>query len=544
MASSPHVRVPALQAEDQPAIPKSSHTGIPPAANKPSAIEASTISHSSASDRTDELWSKCREILRQTVAEGLWLGYFRHLQALRIDHELAVLVTPSNIIRDRVQRRYLPILQAAFDQLSVRPQSFRLETHPEVIDSVADEALLADQDAIEIAARQEADAMGGTGFWHPASGALPTTTTTGDTKAIKTPNAELNIAEELIGNHAEVPNADVTSLKYTFESFVTGSSNRFAHAATLSVAETPGVTYNPLFIHGQTGLGKTHLLQAIVHYISANLPHHRVRYVSTETFLSEFIEAIRTNSTSAFKRTYRDIDVLLLDDIQFMQGKEGLQEELFHTFNSLHVAGRQIVISSDRPPRNIATLSDRLRSRFEWGLITDIQPPDLETRVAILRKKAEKQHLPEDVLNYIAHVITNNIRELEGALVRVTAYASLTRSPVTLELTRQLLSDANEPEEKIISTDLILRMTADMFGYEVAELVGQRRQQGLVRARQISMYVMRQLTDLSYPAIALIFGGRDHSTVMHSVKKISNLLPSERKVYNQVEQLVARLRAA
>ena len=490
---------------------------------------------------TDELWSQCRDILRATVSDALWLGYFRHLQALHIDSELAVLIAPSNMIRDRIQRRYVPMLHAAFEQLPVRPQTYEIETRPGQGD--LDSANGADADFRDVDATPDGDAAspGDDEAWHPATGsanspapadsAVPATA-----PATATPDAS--------AAPRKVPGVDITNPRYTFESFVTGSSNRFAQAAALAVAETPGIAYNPLFIHGGTGLGKTHLLQAIVNFLGVTLPEHRVRYVSTETFLSEFIEAIRTNTTPTFKRRYRELDVLLLDDIQFMEGKEGLQEELFHTFNSLHVAGRQIVISSDRPPRSISTLSDRLRSRFEWGLITDIQPPDLETRVAILRKKTEHGHVPDEVLEHIAYLITNNIRELEGALVRVTAYASLTRSPVTLEMAQQLLSDVREPQETPITTDRILNTTADMFGYDVSELTSQRRQQGLVNARQISMYVMRELTDLSYPAIASIFGGRDHTTVMHAVKKIKSLLPAERKVYDQVAQLIARVRAA
>ena len=489
---------------------------------------------------TDELWSQCREILRTTVSDALWLGYFRHLQALHIDAELAVLIAPSNMIRDRIQRRYIPMLHAAFEQLPVRPQTYEIETRPEL--SELDSANGTDtqpHDLDAIVEDDDAPPSNDAEAWHPAAGAAqapPSGASTATQTAATSPEATTP--------SRRISGVDITNPRYTFESFVTGSSNRFAQAAALAVAETPGVAYNPLFIHGSTGLGKTHLLQAIVNFLHSTLPEHRVRYVSTETFLSEFIEAIRTNTTPAFKRRYRELDVLLLDDIQFMEGKEGLQEELFHTFNSLHVAGRQIVISSDRPPRSIATLSDRLRSRFEWGLITDIQPPDLETRVAILRKKTEHGHVPDEVLEHIAHIITNNIRELEGALVRVTAYASLTRSPVTLEMAQQILSDVREPQEKPITTDRILQMTSDMFGYSINQLTSQGRQQGLVKARQISMYVMRELTDLSYPAIASVFGGRDHTTVMHAVKKINGLLPAERKVYDQVAQLIAHVRAA
>ena len=508
MASSPQ----ASAAAHEPEEIGNPHRALPSAGAVPVPAAQAPRSGPTGRTDTDTLWSQCRQILRETVSDALWLGYFRHLQALHIDEELAVLIAPSNMIRDRIQRRYIPMLHAAFEQLPVRPQNYEIETRPDIGD-------------LDQATGTDADVQG---------------------YDLPTPRAEREPETEIAAPPARtpIPHVDATNPRYTFDSFVTGSSNRFAQAAALAVAETPGVAYNPLFIHGATGLGKTHLLQAIVNYLGETLPQHRVSYVSTETFLSEFIEAIRMNTTPAFKRRYRDLDVLLLDDIQFMEGKEGLQEELFHTFNSLHVAGRQIVISSDRPPRSIATLSDRLRSRFEWGLITDIQPPDLETRVAILRKKTEHRNVPAEVLEFIAHLITNNIRELEGALVRVTAFASLTRNPVTLEMAQQILSDVREPQEEPITTDRILQMTADVFGYDITELTSPGRQQGLVKARQISMYVMRELTDLSYPAIASVFGGRDHTTVMHAVKKINRLLPSERKVYDQVAHLIARVRAA
>ena len=538
MVSSPQASASARPPEDQ------HHTSPPTAALEAAQARAEAASAATQDARasTDELWSQCRDILRATVSDALWLGYFRHLQALHIDGELAVLMAPSNMIRDRIQRRYIPMLHAAFEQLPVCPRTCEIETRPELGDLDRANGTDADpHDADALADDDDAATPSDDDIWHPATGAAqPSAAAVGPSTAAGAPAP----AAELSDTPRRVSGVDITNPRYTFESFVTGSSNRFAQAAALAVAETPGVAYNPLFIHGGTGLGKTHLLQAIVNFLGATLPEHRVRYVSTETFLSEFIEAIRTNATPTFKRRYRELDVLLLDDIQFMEGKEGLQEELFHTFNSLHVAGRQIVISSDRPPRNISTLSDRLRSRFEWGLITDIQPPDLETRVAILRKKTERTHVPNEVLEHIAHLITNNIRELEGALVRVTAYASLTRNPVTLEMAQQILSDIREPQEKPITTERILHMTSDMFGYEVSELTSQRRQQGLVKARQISMYVMRELTDLSYPAIASVFGGRDHTTVMHAVKKINSLLPAERKVYDQVAQLIARVRAA
>jgi chromosomal replication initiator protein len=334
--------------------------------------------------------------------------------------------------------------------------------------------------------------------------------------------------------------------RYTFEDFVIGSSNRFAHAAALSVAETPARSYNPLFVYGDSGLGKSHLLQAIAHYVQQNYKHSRVRYVSTETFVTEFVDAIKTNTTGAFKRRYRDdCDVLLIDDIQFMEGKEGTQEEFFHTFNYLHQSGRQIVISSDRPPKNIKTLEDRLRSRFEWGLITDVQPPELETRLAILRKKADRERVfvPDEVLTFIATNIKDNIRELEGALNRVCAWASLNLGPgevldpITVErrVLGYLLSSS---EPRPITARSILDATASMFDFTVEELTGQSRRRPLVTARQVAMYVFRELTDFSYPMIGREFGGRDHTTVIHAVEKITEQMHERRATYDQVTELV------
>jgi len=334
--------------------------------------------------------------------------------------------------------------------------------------------------------------------------------------------------------------------RYTFDAFVKGTSNQFALAAALRVAETPGRSYNPLFIYGSAGLGKTHLLHAIGHYVAAHYQHDIVRYVSTETFLNEYVDAIRTNTTANFKRRYRDIDVLLIDDIQFMEGKEGLQEEFFHTFNSLHGANKQIVISSDRLPDAIPTLEERLRGRFKWGLITDVQPPDLETRLAILRNKSERDHapVPSEVLEFIASRITSNIRELEGALIRVTAYASLNDVPITINLAESLLADLiHQNYVKPRTDEELLVEIAGILGYSVESLRGKSRQRPLVTARQTAMYVFRELTDLSYPAIARLFGGRDHTTVIHAVDKIQRLMKERKPIYDQVTDLLQRLKS-
>jgi chromosomal replication initiator protein len=333
--------------------------------------------------------------------------------------------------------------------------------------------------------------------------------------------------------------------KYTFETFVIGSSNRFAHAAAVAVSESPAMAYNPLFIYGGSGLGKTHLLHAIGHY-ATTLNHVRsVRYVSTEEFTNDFINSLRDDKTSAFQRRYRDVDILLIDDIQFLENRERTQEEFFHTFNTLHNANKQIVISSDRSPRQLATLEDRLRTRFEWGLLADIQPPDLETRIAILQKKAAQERLlaPADVLEFIASRITASIRELEGALIRVTAFASLNRAPVDLalaeEVLRDFIPDGSGPE---ITSDHIMEITSEYFGVSIDDLTGHSRSRVLVNARQVAMYLCRELTDLSLPRIGQAFGGRDHTTVMHADRKIRQQMAERRSLFNQIAELTNRIK--
>ncbi|MFJ7957307.1 chromosomal replication initiator protein DnaA [Streptomyces sp. NPDC096319] len=335
--------------------------------------------------------------------------------------------------------------------------------------------------------------------------------------------------------------------KYLFDTFVIGSSNRFAHAAAVAVAEAPAKAYNPLFIYGESGLGKTHLLHAIGHYARSLYPGTRVRYVSSEEFTNEFINSIRDGKGDAFRKRYRDVDILLVDDIQFLASKESTQEEFFHTFNTLHNANKQIVLSSDRPPKQLVTLEDRLRNRFEWGLTTDVQPPELETRIAILRKKAVQEQLnaPPEVLEFIASRISRNIRELEGALIRVTAFASLNRQPVDLGLTEIVLKDlipGGEDSSPEITAPAIMAATADYFGLTVEDLCGSSRSRVLVTARQIAMYLCRELTDLSLPKIGAQFGGRDHTTVMHADRKIRALMAERRSIYNQVTELTNRIK--
>jgi chromosomal replication initiator protein len=333
--------------------------------------------------------------------------------------------------------------------------------------------------------------------------------------------------------------------KYIFDTFVIGASNRFSHAAAVAVAEAPARAYNPLFIWGDSGLGKTHLLHAVGHYAQRLFPGMRVRYVSTEEFTNDFINSLRDDRKVAFQRRYRDVDVLLVDDIQFLEGKEGTQEEFFHTFNTLHNANKQIVVSSDRPPKRLETLEDRMRTRFEWGLTTDIQPPELETRIAILRKKAAQDRLavPGDVLEFIAERIERNIRELEGALIRVTAFASLNRQPVDTQLAeivlRDLIPDSAASE---ITAPTIMAVTSDFFSVSMDDLCGPGKTKALAQARQIAMYLCRELTDLSLPRIGQTFGGRDHTTVMHADKKIRNEIAQRRKTFEQVQELTARIK--
>ena len=470
---------------------------------------------------SEELWTAACQLLREQVSDAVWLSTFQDVRALDADPDGLHLVVPSATVRDRITTRYLPLVQDALRDAG--SDQVELVLHIDLVELTdADRAfdgILADSTI--------------------ASVVEPTTTTRFDDDAHEPPGIN--------GNRQPAMTAVGLNPRYAFETFVKGQSNQFALAAAQRVAETPAWSYNPLFIYGAAGLGKTHLLHAIGHYVNQNYSDYQIRYVSTETFLNEYVDAIRTNATAQFKRRYREIDVLLIDDIQFMEGKEGLQEEFFHTFNSLHGANKQIVISSDRIPDNIPTLEDRLRGRFKWGLITDIQPPDLETRLAILRNKAERDHtaVPPDVLEFIATRITNNIRELEGALIRVTAYASLNRSSVTVPLAEQLLADLLQgAAQRTVSTRTIIEEVAEYYRQPVELLRGKSRQRPLVLARQIAMYVMRDLTDLSYPAIAREFGGRDHTTVIHAVSKVERLMKERQQVYDQVTHLINKLKSA
>jgi chromosomal replication initiator protein len=452
------------------------------------------------------LWKSCAEVLRDHVSDVVWASSFDGIVPRTDDQDRLVLAVPSPWVRERIESRFRSLIKAALTEVGATSTDIVVEVAP--------------SSARELWATDTTDSGNGSHVDGNGSG----------------PPAGLPFAE---------PSTDGWSSsgfnpRYRFEGFVIGSSNRFAHAAALAVAERPAQSYNPLFIYGDAGLGKTHLLQAVAIYVRENYPTFRVRYVSSETFLNEFVDSIRTNSGTAFRRRYRDIDVLLVDDIQFVEGKKETQEEFFHTFNALYQGSRQIVLSSDRPPDAIPTLEDRLRSRFKMGLITDIQPPDLETRLAILRKRAEREdrYLPDDVLEYIATNITDNIRELEGALTRVVAFTSLTNEPATVELAERVLVDLlTERQPRPITPRVILEATSVMFGFEVDELLSRSRSRPLVTARQIAMYVCREQTDLSFPQIAKAFNKGDHTTVMHAVQKIENQMRERRQIYDQVQEL-------
>ena len=454
-------------------------------------------------EEAENMWTAVSLSLRAQVSDAVWYSTFNDVHALGVTEDTLRLAVPSGTVRDKILSRYYPI----------------------VLDAMAEAGAGSRNLVVEIVAP--------------------------DTAVIDvTPTLAVRPTETVVVKGSEPDGSSIADRaglnpRYTFETFVRGASNSFALAAAQRVAETPARSYNPLFIYGSAGLGKTHLLHAIGHYVLQNYSHYQVRYISTETFLNEYVDGIRNNSIANFKRRYRDIDVLLIDDIQFMEGKEGLQEEFFHTFNALHGANKQIVISSDRVPDAIPNLEERLIGRFRWGLITDVQPPDLETRLAILRNKTEREgtHVPADVLNFIASRVTSNIRELEGALIRVSAYASLNRVDMTVGQAERLLEDLlPDSAPKHRTDEELLAEIARLLGHSVEALKGKSRQRPLVAARQEAMYVFRELTDLSYPAIARLFGGRDHTTVIHAVEKIQRLMMERTQTFDQVTMLVKNLK--
>ena len=335
------------------------------------------------------------------------------------------------------------------------------------------------------------------------------------------------------------------NMKYSFDNFVIGSSNRFSHAAAVAVAEAPAAAYNPLFIYGGSGLGKTHLLHAIGHYAISLFKGCRVRYVSSEEFTNDFINAIANNRAPEFQARYREVDILLIDDIQFLQGKDSTQEAFFHTFNTLHDHNKQVVVTSDLPPKQLTGFEDRMRSRFEWGLITDVQAPDLETRIAILRKKAasERIDINDDVVELMASKVSSNVRELEGALIRVTAFSNLNKAPISMDLARSVLKDLVLTEDtNVVSPVDIINITATFYQLTIEDLYGSSRSQTIALARQVAMYLSREMTNLSLPKIGQLFGNRDHTTVMYANKKISELMKERRSIYNQVTELTSRIK--
>jgi chromosomal replication initiator protein len=457
----------------------------------------------------DDLWAKVAAAVRAQLSEATWNTWFQGVHALDLSDDTLILGVPSSVTIERLRTSYLGLLTDAAQALTGVPLDISL-----LVDTTPRREELVSLDQL--------------------TPGPPAATTLEEAR---------RVAETDAG--AAWPTTSLNP-RYTFDQFVIGASNRFAHAAAMSVAESPARSYNPLFIYGPAGLGKTHLLHAIGHHVRELFSSKRVRYVSTETMMNEFVDAMRSKHMPGFKRRYREVDVLLVDDIQFLERTEQLQEEFFYTFNDLHGRGSQIVISSDRPPKSIATIEDRLRSRFEWGLITDIQPPEFETRLAILQKKAESEHLdgiPDSVLGFIAENVVDNVRELEGSLIRVAAYSSLHRVPLTEDVAREVLSDllpASRP--RVITPQLILEETAKMFGWTIDDLCGKSRRRPLVTARQIGMYVFRELTDYSYPKIAEEFGGRDHTTVMHACEKIRGQMAERRVVFEQVNELINRIK--
>jgi chromosomal replication initiator protein len=444
----------------------------------------------------ESLWSEVAGRLRGALNDTTYGTWFGEAAGLELSHERFVLAVPNDFTRNWIEGHFLDLIGAAIRDVTGadRPVELRI---------------------VESGTAPAAD--GG------ASPVVPVV--------------------ERIQTRAE---SGGFNAKYTFDSFVIGSSNRFAHAAALAVAEAPAQAYNPLFIYGGTGLGKTHLLQAVAQYVSEHSRELSVRYVTSETFMNDFINSLRDKRIEGFKQRYRTYDVLLIDDVQFFEHKERIQEEFFHTFNSLYEAGSQIAMSSDRPPRDIATLEARLRSRFEWGLITDIQPPDLETRIAILRKKVKTDgiHVPDpQVLTFIAGRVSTNIRELEGALTRVVAFSSLTGRAMSVELAQDVLKDVfPQGEAAEVSIKRIQDLVAERFNMSLEELCGDKRSQNIVYPRQVAMYLSRELTDSSLPKIGKEFGGRDHTTVIHATSKIARLIREDRSVYNLVQELTARVK--
>ena len=467
------------------------------------------------------MWNAALSTLSDGTLSPQQKAFVSLTRPLGLVEDTVLIAAPNEFTKDVLETRLRPLVSSALSQIVGREIRLAVTVDPSIAPTLDED--LTDEVADSIYANDEPTRELGRGNIRETSFERPG-----------------------MGSPSNKEDFGRLNDKYTFDTFVIGTSNRFAHAATVAVAEQPAKAYNPLFIYGGSGLGKTHLLHAIGHYTKTLFKGTHVRYISSEEFTNEFINSIRDDKAASFQRRYRDIDVLLVDDIQFLSGKVQTQEEFFHTFNTLHNANKQIVITSDLPPKQLPDFEDRMRSRFEWGLITDVQPPDLETRIAILRKKSTQERLvaPPEVLEYIASKISTNIRELEGALIRVTAFASLNQQPVDLAITEAVLKDLLPsdvgPE---ITAAQIMGACASYFGVSIEELCGASRSRTLVTARQISMYLCRELTDLSLPKIGQAFGGRDHTTVMHADRKIRGLMAEKRSLYNQVTDLTSRIKS-
>jgi chromosomal replication initiator protein len=509
------------------------------------------------------VWARSLEELAEMHIEPAQRAWLQLTRPLGLVENTALIATPNEFVKEQLETRLRSLITNALSRELGRSIQLAVTVDPAVISPVPVPPAEQDHRMPAPASGRDTglDRMTGRGLERMPGPAMDPSASAADLPLHRQLAQDRDLGGDMdpvtgrprsspggqSGPAAGAPRPGQTRLnpKYTFETFVIGSSNRFAHAAAVAVAEAPAKAYNPLFVYGDSGLGKTHLLHAVGHYAQSLYQGIRVRYVSSEEFTNDFINMIRDGKQDGFRRRYRDVDILLVDDIQFLENKEGTQEEFFHTFNTLHNASKQIVISSDRAPKRLVTLEDRLRSRFEWGLLTDVQPPELETRIAILRKKAMQEGLnaPPEALEYIASRISTNIRELEGALIRVTAFASLNRQSVDLQLAeivlKDLIPEAQGPE---ITASTIMGQTASYFGLSIDDLCGTSRSRVLVTARQIAMYLCRELTDLSLPKIGQQFGGRDHTTVMHADRKIRSLMAERRSIYNQVTELTNRIK--
>jgi chromosomal replication initiator protein len=494
-----------------------------------------------------DVWARSLDGLADLQIQPHQRAWLKLTRPLGLVENTALIATPNEFVKEQLETRLRALVTQALSQELGRDIQLAVTVDPAPqpsMSGVADAAELAPEPSAPrgpgLAETPDADTDHG-----PRLASAPPSRhdgTAGEHQNLGRPGA---MPAANPGSGGPRPGGTRLNSKYTFETFVIGSSNRFAHAAAVAVAEAPAKAYNPLFVYGDSGLGKTHLLHAIGHYAQTLYSGLKVRYVSSEEFTNDFINMIRDGKQDGFRRRYRDVDVLLVDDIQFLENKEGTQEEFFHTFNTLHNASKQIVISSDRAPKRLVTLEDRLRSRFEWGLLTDVQPPELETRIAILRRKAIQEGLnaPPEVLEYIASRISTNIRELEGALIRVTAFASLNRQSVDLQLAEIVLKDLiPEAQGPQITIATIMGQTASYFGLSIDDLCGTSRSRVLVTARHIAMYLCRELTDLSLPKIGQQFGGRDHTTVINADRKIRSLMAERRSIYTQVTELTNRIK--